>query len=1368
MPNLNWDSFLNLTGAPTKNFELLCRIIVRRSYARFGAFRARAQQPGVEFHLKLDTLCSLGEPGRWYGWQCRWYDLPSGRPLGSTRRKSIEEAIIKTEKELPGLTDWVLWTRHPLTAGDQEWFYSLATEMNLILWAEDEIEEHLTGEAEIYRRTFFGDLILTEKELSSLHRQSTARVKERWNPELHQVIDAERAVLKRLGRSDVWTELSEVAGRLSEGCTTLESFAGQLPRRLETEIELLAEVAQTFNSSLLSAIDGVEAGDFGILSDVLAERPSVPDGTLAVIPRKLRARRHPAVFSVANLLSDIRSSAKLLDELDSDVNERQVAIIADFGRGKTFLAAQITARQGDAPEGILLHGGDLGGNHSLDDLASQVVIQGRQTSTMESLFAAVDSAGRRTGKRLPIVIDGLNEAEDPRKWKTLLASADETLHSYPHVLLVSTVRPEYIDEVLPPEIHCRVEVDGFSADLVNALDKYFEYYLIDPRDAELPLRLLDHPLTLRLFCQVANPFRERVVGVEALPGSLTGLFDRFLEQSRKRISELSPRARRYVSEDIRWAFQKVGMGLWDNGSRDIPLWDLRSQLGDADRPWAESLVHAMEQEGMLVRGQEGLDLVSAAYDALAGHLIADALLSTKTCIELDNWLTDPITKIALFGGTSERRPLASDVVRSLVGLTPRRHYGMQLWRCIDEPERTYALVAAANLEGQYLEQETVDQLAALLSQLPLNSPFVFERLWVTRGSVSHPLNADFLERVLRPMPVSERDLRWSEWVRRHSKDILADLQILADDWRRNQQRDERDRLLLVWVKWLLTSTVLGLRDLATMVVYWFGRGDPEALFDITLESLSLNDAYITERMLAASYGVVMAHWADPSGAIVRQAIPQFGRNLYERMFAPDAQHSTAHALMQDYALSIIELALRLDPRTLSEEQLARTTRPLKQVESPFVEADSVTDLEFEGVDTAFHMDFENYTLGRLVEGRANYDYDHKDYSDIRRQVRWRVGDIGFSNEEFAEVDGLIGNASWHSRGDRAKVERYGKKYSWIAFFEMYGVRLSRGVLPEWAEHERPSDSDIDPSFPAPPRDWVPEMDDPLNRGPEDVVDWVATGPTPDYESILKLGEIDGEPGPWLLLDGFVEHGQEGDGRLIFTFLRCLLAGPSELLQVFTEYDRRRYPGNMAIPDPITDTDTFSGEIPWSARFAYTLRDETGAACRQIVKAFKTYGRGPREGVPVELPEVKLLWERSLGSSVNQVGSVMMPSPALCERLGLTSRAQQFDLYDSEGAIASIYLIRNQGKTSSQLLYMREDLLSRYAAETDQTIAWLVWGERTPSYAAWERWESRIPQDVYSEYAHIHKRSYVWNGQVPEIHNEFHEESCHDPDGNGTV
>ena len=66
MPALNWGKFTSLQGGAERNFEILCRGIVRLNFGSYGAFRALANQPGVEFHLKLDKRCdALGDPGRW-------------------------------------------------------------------------------------------------------------------------------------------------------------------------------------------------------------------------------------------------------------------------------------------------------------------------------------------------------------------------------------------------------------------------------------------------------------------------------------------------------------------------------------------------------------------------------------------------------------------------------------------------------------------------------------------------------------------------------------------------------------------------------------------------------------------------------------------------------------------------------------------------------------------------------------------------------------------------------------------------------------------------------------------------------------------------------------------------------------------------------------------------------------------------------------------------------------------------------------------------------------------------------------------------------------------------------------------------------
>jgi hypothetical protein len=188
MPSLNWDAFESLPGAADANFELLCRAAVRRTYGRYGAFNALANQPGVEFHLRLHTACSLGQPGDWFGWQCRSYDLPGGALLGSARRKKIEEAISTAQQHLPGLSHWVLWTRRPLAAADQRWFTGLSAPFPLVQWSAAEVEEHLTGEAEVLRATYFGDLVLTPAALAELHARAVAPVRRRWLPEAHQSV----------------------------------------------------------------------------------------------------------------------------------------------------------------------------------------------------------------------------------------------------------------------------------------------------------------------------------------------------------------------------------------------------------------------------------------------------------------------------------------------------------------------------------------------------------------------------------------------------------------------------------------------------------------------------------------------------------------------------------------------------------------------------------------------------------------------------------------------------------------------------------------------------------------------------------------------------------------------------------------------------------------------------------------------------------------------------------------------------------------------------------------------------------------------------------------------------------------------------
>ena len=77
---------------------------------------------------------------------------------------------------------------------------------------------------------------------------------------------------------------------------------------------------------------------------------------------------------------------------------------------------------------------------------------------------------------------------------------------------------------------------------------------------------------------------------------------------------------------------------------------------------------------------------------------------------------------------------------------------------------------------------------------------------------------------------------------------------------------------------------------------------PSGLFDETLKSLNIDDPYIPERMLAASYGVSMARCFNFSDLhFARKLLSSYVRGLYRKMFAEEVPYRTTHLLMREYA-----------------------------------------------------------------------------------------------------------------------------------------------------------------------------------------------------------------------------------------------------------------------------------------------------------------------------------------------------------------------------------------------------------------------------------------------------------------------------------
>ncbi|MCE5267641.1 MAG: AAA family ATPase [Planctomycetaceae bacterium] len=1324
MPSVNWDVFTQLPGATDSNFEMLCRALIRRHYGRHGHFAALAAQPGVEFHLKLHTFCAIGNPERWYGWQCRWYDLPSGRAIGTTRRSKIKQAITTTEEVLPGLTDWVLWTRHPLTKGDQTWFNSLKSHMRLHLWTAAEVEEHLSGDAEMLRSTYFGELVLTPDNLAALHRESVAPIQKRWLPDLHQTVDAERAVRRMLAENNTWDDLREIATQLIADKSAIDGDRTLLDGPWTDATTELLSAANAAATAIVDVHAGLEHGDLDVLMERLDAPPVPLSMRAAALPRQLRSARNPSGLAATNLLASLRTVIESFQEVKEQLAIPLVAVVADAGCGKTQLAAQLTAPLQDRPAGILLHGKMLHAGHSLDDLARKVVIQGHQVATMDALLGAVDAAGRRAHRRLPIVIDGLNEAEDPREWKSLLASLSHRLLNYPYVLVVCTLRTAFADEALPSDVE-QLNIPDFDHDTIEAIRKYFKFYRINGTDAELP-GLLRHPLTLRLFCEVTNPKRDKDVGIEAMPGSLTALFDRYLQQVAGRIAELASPAQRYYEDDVRVAINKIGSLLWEQKARSLEVSSLRCQLGDENRPWDKSIVYALEQDGILLREPgiaSGGTRVAVIYDALAGHILADAMLAKMGRSEMAAWLKETASLALLVGPYPDRHPLGSDTFRALAGLMPRRFYGQQLWPLLDEVARNDALLLAANLESTYLNAETVNALRTLVIHPPISSHDLLDRLQHTRGSNVHPLNADFLDSVLRPLTVSDRDLRWTEWIRRNRKEVLDDLYRMEERWHELAKRSHEDNLRARWTMWHLTTTVRVLRDQATRSLYYFGRGDAAALFKLTLDSLTINDSYVSERMLGASYGVTMAHQLPDTE--FADALANYLTGLQDALTGEAANSPTNDWLARFYVQGTVTFAHRFYPDAVPEKLKANER-------VPFAHGSRIDPIEKNGagaaeVDRTIGVDFENYTVGRLFDDRANYDMNHTDYLAALAHIRGTIWQLGWRKDLLGVVDDNIASDRYSSRMDRVPTERYGKKYGWIGFYTYAGIMTDEGRFPA---DERLSDLGVDPSFPEPPPPAPVTLPRWAGQTPKDDRRWIRYGVISVPDELLYRSDIGPHRGPWIAVHGYLTTKDQTTGRRVFGILKALLVANRDVDRLVNAITTKDYPGNHWLPEEPSNYYLFAGEIPWHPEFS---RNDFGDSFERYCEPVDIIGGPP---VDVEILAHDYAWE-SYHSKLNDAGGSPVPSQPFSEQFDCRGIPQSFGQTLADGSVATLSLAAPTGYDGN-LLYFREDLLRRYAGR--RQLIWLAWGERqiSPFPYPTPDWLVRAAQDGANIWRHVRR------------------------------
>lgn len=1396
---VNWENLKPYRSNQNKSFEELCYQLIYEECSSQGILTPIDDSgggDGVEFYLTFPN-------GDVWGWQCKFFGRLNEGGRKTQIKKSLQKAYDTHGGNLKKWVlcsklsftneerDWFFSQLPTLTHGGR-----------VVLPEEHSVELDHLGDTKInnllrkypdIHRYFFTDKVL---DLDWFNRKfteisNTSVIKTKYLNGLHVSVEADEAVIRTLADprlseliqegKDI-LEVDRFLNEYEEGISkiskdenifdfkedyykikkfvlsndrpTIISRGNDLLSRIQEilvkeEPLLLAEIFEevtNYKKELEELYSGLSKfrSEEVIPSFHWDTEDALTEDTKenSALKSKIKKCRETALSPYFTLRSFFRPYINLFHNLEyKDLNELHIS--GKASKGKTHLAVNIVEHQIERNKpAIFLFGKDFRGNNPLKEQLKGLLDLPTDWSVSDFL-GALNISGRVNKTKAILLIDGLNESIH---WKHIWGSNLEMLigeinQNYPNILLITTYRESYEKELFPEDYFLssdenwlkKTNVYGFEGESLNdAIERYFKYYNITLGNRSSAVHHFKEPLYLKIFCE-AKQGQE----VSFQNEDLFDVFDQYLEKSNKSVVKRLGLNLRYNKTFSQEVLSKISQKLWDDSRRDIDLTDVIPNMLNE-----EQLV-AFEGEDLLIfRDWGDQEVVTFTYDLLSGYLIAKVIIQD---IDSESELITFLNSEKFVNELTKREtlhPLYHDIIRCFCVLVVKK-FGLSSYVSeIDDNVKEFFIRALFEINTSIIAQnsEVAIKLVSDYFTIPKKRRLLYYLFSHTQLDPKHPLNFNLLSKLIFEMPVSDRDISWTEYVRREydsqvGRDLEGFLKSFEKACKEKWEFTERIHIAAKKVMWFLTSTDREIRDKATRALYYYGRALPNKFFELVEYSLKINDPYVWERTLVSLYGVVLAeHNSWESDSFREEVLPVVGRRLYELMFAPNAPYSTTHILARDYAFSTINICRKHHPTILNEGEVRHITPPFT--------FGGIRDWgEFDygqgdfGYEKPIRMDFSNYTIGSIVPNGHSYS-NPPEKQKVRRQIYWRIYDLGWELERFQEIEKRIGDSNYsYSRSEKPKIERYGKKYSWIAFFEVFGYREDNDLVRDDWPNYRTSKADIDPTFPELPENKQFIKEDFLGDREIPLADWLENHPTPELDKYLQIENLEGNEGEWVCLDGFLSQRDKNHNREQFVFIRGILVkeeDSEEFIDMFNLHDSR----HDRIPRVHQNHYTFAGEMNTIESSTYDNISEMSFEIKRVKRTIKKGEPGyyPRtifafnefsEEYPDEIvtediiskdfevlmPVSEYSWE-GYHSSINQAGGISVVAKEISFDLNLVNVPQTFNLFEKDGALASLnirYYVDLH--TSQNFVYLRKDLLTRFLEDNKYKLVWGIWGER---------------------------------------------------------
>lgn len=907
----------------------------------------------------------------------------------------------------------------------------------------------------------------------------------------------------------------------------------------------------------------------------------------------------------------------------------------EAGQGKTHLFCDVGKRAVEAgqPAVVILYGA-LPGRHVWSEIAQQL---GLGSLGSEEIISAMQAAAEASNAPFLLLLDALNEVPDPRVWQEELPRLFAEVAPNPWISVAVSVRSTFLSMVLPHGgLNNVVEVEhpGFDGQELEATERFFDAFGLEQPRIPLLTPEFTNPLFLKLYCESLHG-----MGLSASPlgeAYLSQTFEQYMKLKERKIAQhlrMDPERR-----PVRAAINKFCDKLAKIKRNSLPYADasdLIDAFGNESRQWPDTLFGQLLSEGILSKdvawednAKQQSQVVRFTYQQFSDYQVVSILL--------DPFGSDADSlQRALFPDKHLRQTILDappNWLEALAVLVPER-FGIELqdtaqWEhdsYIQESWDTAFVESITMRQPSATTERTCELLAEVRRRNPGLKDLLLESLLSVATQPQHRLNAYSLHKSLKAMSMPDRDVAWSIPTY-YTLDEGGPLDRLIR-WAARSRRPDCPRevveLAAITLAWTFTSPNRILRDYATKALSQLLSTHLPVLPTLIPRFAEVNDPYVIERLAVACHGAVLC-----GGTLESQAVVNAADKLRRIVFA---DNQVPNILTRDAVRGIYEWCLRnkwIDKRTyiaiLPPYSSARPQEPLtrEQISQDYDSSRALPHSYSSLMGSIFKMgDFGIYVIRPTIHNFIPYPLDNvlpkgklQNRFDTVWAQRWifqRVILLGWQPQYFAEFDHSLNYWGADSRTDH-KPERFGKKYQWIAFYELIArVADNFHMMPEHngdsLVYEGPWQlfiRDIDPTLPPPLRKR--SMEDDVEVGPTFPQDsaggwWVPDRPRynendppvgdnwgteshdiPEFELLIKYK--DNDKNKWIALCAeyiWINELQHSRRRQFLSYIESWLIRPIQRDEIIDYLKKCTSIGQLMATAAREINSAYLGELPWS-------------------------------------------------------------------------------------------------------------------------------------------------------------------------------------------